>query len=120
MYDDGAHNDGSAGDNVYGVDVPVNASYMHYYIYAENNNAGLFSPERAEFEYYSLFATIPMINTGEIAINKLLASNSFFGTDHGEHDDWIELYNNTSNYISLKNAYLSDASLTPFKMDVPR
>jgi len=120
MYDDGAHNDGSAGDNVYGVDVPINASYMHYYIYAENNNAGLFSPERAEFEYYSLFATIPMINTGEVAINELLASNSLFGADQdGEHDDWIELYNNTSNYISLKNAYLSDASLTPLKWMFP-
>jgi len=120
MYDDGAHNDGSAGDNVYGVDVPINASYMHYYIYAENNNAGLFSPERAEFEYYSLFATIPMINTGEVAINEVLASNSLFGADQdGEHDDWIELYNNTSNYISLKNAYLSDASLTPLKWMFP-
>jgi hypothetical protein len=120
MYDDGIHNDGAAGDNVYGVDVPVNASYIHYYIYAENNNAGLFSPERAEFEYYSLFATIPMINAGEVAINELLASNSFFGTDQdGEHDDWIELYNNTSNYVSLKNAYLSDASLTPLKWMFP-
>lgn len=120
MYDDGSHNDGAAGDNVYGVDVPVNASYMHYYIYAENNNAGLFSPERAEFEYYSLFATIPMINSGEVAINELLASNAFFGADQdGEHDDWIELYNNTSNYISLKNAYLSDVSLTPLKWMFP-
>jgi hypothetical protein len=120
MYDDGLHNDGAAGDNVYGVDLTVNSSYMHYYIYAENNNAGMFSPERAEYEYYSLFATISMISSGQLAINELLATNSTIVADqNGEYDDWIELYNNTSSFISLNNAYLSDSYTTPLKWKFP-
>jgi len=120
MYDDGLHNDGAAGDNVFGVKVPVNASYMHYYIYAENNNAGMFSPERAEYEYYTLFATISMISAGQLAINELLATNTASVSDqNGEFDDWIELYNNTSSFISLNNAYLSDSYATPLKWKFP-
>jgi len=120
MFDDGAHNDGSSGDNVFGIDLPVNSSYLQYYIYAENNNAGMFSPERAEYEYYSLFATISMMNAGDVAINEVLATNTTISSDqNGEYDDWIELYNNTSNYISLDNAYLSDSYSTPLKWKFP-
>jgi hypothetical protein len=54
MYDDGAHNDGAANDNVYAASVNMDSSMIQYYIYAENNNAGIFSPERAEHEFYQL------------------------------------------------------------------
>jgi hypothetical protein len=120
MFDDGLHNDGAAGDNVFGISLPVNSSYMHYYVYAENNNAGMFSPERAEYEYYTLLATITMINQGDVAINEVMASNTSTAADqNGEFDDWIELYNNTSNYVSLNNAYLSDSYTTPLKWKFP-
>ncbi|MBK7500548.1 MAG: hypothetical protein IPI19_16050 [Ignavibacteriales bacterium] len=48
MYDDGAHGDGTAGDNVYGASINVSNTFIQYYIYAENNNVGMFSPVRAE------------------------------------------------------------------------
>ena len=54
MYDDGNHNDGAANDGTYGISVDVDALDMQYYIYAENSLAGIFSPERAEHEYYNL------------------------------------------------------------------
>lgn len=120
MYDDGLHNDGAASDGTFGADLTINSSYVHYYIYAENNNAGMFSPERAEYEYYSLLATISTVNTGEVAINEVMAVNTTTAQDQsGQHDDWIELYNNTSNYVSLKNAYLSDSYTTPLKWQFP-
>lgn len=120
MYDDGLHNDGAAGDGTFGTEIPVNSSYVHYYVYAENNNAGMFSPERAEYEYYSLFATIAMVNTGELTINEVLATNTTTAQDQsGENDDWIELYNNTPNYVSLKNMYLSDSDLNLLKWQFP-
>jgi hypothetical protein len=109
MFDDGNHGDGTAGDNVYGASLPVNASYVQYYIYAENSSAGMFSPERAEHEFYSLFAIIPTINVGDLVINEIMASNSTTAADaSGQFADWIELYNNTNNYLSLNNLYLSD------------
>jgi hypothetical protein len=120
MYDDGLHNDGASGDGTFGVDLAVNSSYVHYYIYAENNNAGVFSPERAEYEYYSLFATVSTVNAGELVLNEILATNTTTVQDQsGENDDWIELYNNTSNYISLKNMYLSDSDVNLLKWEFP-
>ena len=44
MFDDGMHNDGIAGDNIYGASINIDARDVQYYIYAENNDAGIFSP----------------------------------------------------------------------------
>ncbi|MBL0328716.1 MAG: CotH kinase family protein [Bacteroidetes bacterium] len=120
MYDDGAHGDGAAADNVFGVEIPINASYVQYYIYAENNNAGMFSPQRAEYEYYTLYATISMMNAGDVTINELLAINTSTVTDpNGDFSDYIEFYNNTSSIVSMDNAYLSDDYTTPLKWAFP-
>jgi hypothetical protein len=109
MYDDGAHNDGASGDNVYGVDVIVDTDYMQYYIYAENNNIGAFSPARAEYEFYTVNATYLTLTPGDLVINEIMASNETTVTDQdGEYDDWLELYNNSSETLSLDNLYLSD------------
>jgi hypothetical protein len=103
MFDDGAHNDGGSGDGVYGADITIGASEVEYYIYAENSQAGKFSPERAEFEFYTLAVG------SDVVINELSASNATIQMDDaGEYDDWIELYNNTSSPISLDGFYLSD------------
>lgn len=53
MYDDGNHNDGAAGDGNYGTSFVVSSGKMEYYVYAENNLAGIFSPARAEHEFIS-------------------------------------------------------------------
>lgn len=109
MFDDGAHNDGAAGDQVYGASIPVNNAYVQYYIYAENNTIGAFSPARAEYEFHTLNATYTTLNPGELAINEIMAQNTSTVTDPaGQLEDWIELYNNTSHTISLDNLYLTD------------
>ena len=103
MFDDGNHGDGIAGDGEYGVIINTNASNIQYYIYAENTYAGVFSPERAEHQFY----TIP-VNNG-VVINELMASNiSSYQDQDGEYDDWIELYNNSSSAIILDGSYISD------------
>ncbi len=120
MFDDGLHGDGAAADNVFGVILPINSSYVQYYIYAENNNAGMFSPQRAEYEYYTLFATISMMSPGNVTINELLAVNTSTVTDpNGDFSDYIELYNNTGSIVSLDNAFLSDSYTTPLKWAFP-
>lgn len=120
MYDDGAHNDGTSGDGVFGVSLPVNSSFIQYYIYAENSNAGIFSPVRAEHEFYSLYASIPVISAGDIVINELMAVNiSTISDPQGDFSDWIELYNTTANFLDLSNLYLSDDILNPLKFAIP-
>lgn len=109
MFDDGAHNDGSAGDNVFGVDFTVTNDYTQYYIYAENNNIGAFSPARAQHEFYSLNANYIPLPEGDLVINELMADNETIITDQDdEFDDWLELYNNSSETVSLDGLYLSD------------
>lgn len=62
MFDDGLHNDGAANDQVYGISLTMGSDYAQYYVYAENANAGLFSPARAEHEFYDLPGNAPVIS----------------------------------------------------------
>jgi hypothetical protein len=120
MYDDGAHQDGAAGDNVYGAAMNMSNIYMQYYIYAENNNVGKFSPERAEHEFYTLHAGYPTINPGDLVINELMAQNTATVTDpFGDYADWIELYNTTNTTLSLDNLFMSDSNTNLIKWRFP-
>jgi hypothetical protein len=60
------------------------------------------------------------VTVGQVVINELLAINSTIITDdYGEYNDWIELYNTTSNTVSLDNVYLSDSYNNPLKWQFP-
>jgi hypothetical protein len=120
MYDDGAHGDGASGDNVYGASVLMSNTYMQYYIYAENSNVGAFSPVRAEHEFYTINTIITTINPGDLVVNELMAQNTATVTDPGgDYADWIELYNNTANVLSLDNLYMSDTYSNLLKWQFP-
>lgn len=50
-----------------------------------------------------------VLGQSDVVINEFMASNSTFIADEaGEFDDWIEIRNNTTEWISLKNYHLSD------------
>ncbi|MBS1534654.1 MAG: CotH kinase family protein [Bacteroidetes bacterium] len=120
MYDDGAHGDGAANDNVYGAAMNMSKAFMQYYIYAENNNVGKFSPVRAEHEFYTLHAVYPTINPGDLVVNELMAQNTMTIADQdGEFEDWIELYNNTDTTLSLDNLYMTDTDTNLIKWAFP-
>ncbi len=120
MFDDGAHNDGAAGDHTFGIDVPVNGLTFEYYIYAENNNAGLFSPARAEHEFHALAVNFPTPAVGAVLINEVLASNdSLLFDPNGQDEDWIELINTTNTPIDLAGFYLSDDPLNLMAWALP-
>ncbi len=109
MFDDGTHNDGEANDGIYGAEITVSGALTQYYVYAENNNAGIFSPERAAHEFYTFTATLSEPTVGDLVINEFMASNDTTVADQdGEYDDWVELYNNGSESISLEGYFLSD------------
>ena len=104
MFDDGAHGDSIAGDGIFGMNLTVNSPEIQYYFYAENNNAGIFLPQRAENEYYTLAANYTSINTGQVVINEIMAvNNSTVQNSNGLFGDWVELYNNGSSDIVVKS-----------------
>jgi len=114
MFDDGNHNDGTAGDGIYGISIIAGNTNIAYYIFADNDEAVTFSPPRAEYEYY----TITVMN--EVAINEFMADNETTIADQdGEYDDWIELFNNTSGSLSLNGWCLSDDAANPGKWVFP-
>jgi len=109
MFDDGFHNDVAANDGIFGVALKITNVFTQYFIYAENDNIGKFSPERAQHEYYTITATSTETEISDLVINEFMASNESTVTDQdGEYDDWIELYNNSSSTINLEGYYLSD------------
>lgn len=109
MFDDGAHDDGAAGDGVYGAEIEISNSLTEYFIYAENNAIGKFSPVRAQHEFYTITATSISTAVGDLVINEFMASNDVTEADQDEeYDDWIELYNNGTESIDLAGYFLSD------------
>lgn len=107
MWDDGLHNDAGAGDGIFGVDVPMSSGQMQYYFYAQNGNAGMFSPVRAEHEFYILSASF---NNASVPVFNECVSSNVTGSfnSFGDYSDWIELKNNGNYAVSLSGYYLSD------------
>ena len=120
MFDDGNHGDGAAGDHTYGASVIANGPIFEYYIYADNANAGLFSPQRAEHEFHVLDLNIPTPSVGQVQINEAMSDNELTHDDpYGESNDWVELHNTTANALDLSGLYLSDDVIAPQKWMIP-
>lgn len=65
-----------------------------------------------------LFAQLPTYQ--DIIINEVLADNKTSGLDaYGQSDDWIELYNPTSDTIALEGYFITDNANDRFKFRIP-
>ena len=124
MFDDGAHNDGAAGDGVYGAQIPGYAAntLVRYYIEAVANNATLsasYLPVGAEHDIF-VYTVQETIATNGVVINEILSSNTADATDEaGDHEDWVELYNNNDVQVDLGGFYLSDDATDLDKWQFP-
>ncbi len=117
MFDDGLHKDGAANDGVFGYGLKLINPIIEYYIWAENDNAGIFSPERAEHEFHRIKA---YVLAGDVAINELMASNTKTATDNnGQYDDWIELFNKTATAVNVGGWFISDDATNLNKWKIP-
>jgi hypothetical protein len=120
MYDDGEHGDNESGDGIFGVEIHLTSYTTDFYMYAENENIGRFSPRRAEMEYHTITADFGNVESGMLIVNEFMASNSATAMDEfGEYDDWIEIYNPSDESISLNDMYLSDNYDNPYKWEFP-
>ncbi|QQS29275.1 MAG: CotH kinase family protein [Sphingobacteriales bacterium] len=114
MFDDGLHNDGNAGDGIFGQTIPgfPNGTRVRYYIEAIANNTpktATYKPEGAEHDVFTYRVNISEFVPTPVVINELMASNSNTMADEfGTYDDWIELYNNSSSSMDLSGWHLTD------------
>ncbi|MDP4281832.1 MAG: CotH kinase family protein [Bacteroidota bacterium] len=108
MIDDGNHNDSLAGDGIYGAAIIPAGPTIEYYFWAENDSAGSFFPERAEYEFLRIQ---PRLQAGDFTINELMIP--------GQDDPWIEFLNNTAETINPANAFLSDDPSSLKKWNFP-
>ncbi len=125
MLDDGLNNDGSAGDNQYGATIPEqeDGTFVRFYVEAVSANTAAtraYSPVGAEHDVYIYQVGINVLAYSDVVINELMASNtSAIADQDGEFDDWIELYNKSTNSIDLSGYYLSDDLADPTKWTIP-
>lgn len=103
MFDDGLHNDGVAGDSRYGAGISASGNIIHYYLYAENKDAGIFAPERAGYEFFTIY---PAISAGVLAINEVKVASEENADQLLLPSGWIELYNKSDEMLNLRGCYL--------------
>jgi hypothetical protein len=114
MFDDGAHNDGAAGDHVFGAQVPGfgNGEYVRFYIEALGNNTAQtasYFPKGAEYDVFVYKVGVTEFFDSPVVVNEIMASNESTVADQdGEFDDWLELYNNSADALDLSGWHLSD------------
>lgn len=126
MYDDGLHGDGSAGDGLFGANIPGFAAgtYVRYYVEAIAANTpktATYEPAGAEHDVFIYRVNLGSAVDSEVVINELMASNEATATDpNGDYDDWIELYNNSADLsLDLGGYFLSDDPNNLLKWSFP-
>jgi len=79
-------------------------------------SATLTKPERYTVQGVSL----PQGEPGDVVINELMADNATtLADEHGEYDDWVELYNRGAEPVSLAGLFLSDKADDPWMFALP-
>jgi hypothetical protein len=120
MYDDGLHGDGAAADHVYGTAFDLLGTEVQYYFIAEGNKVSRFLPEYAEHEYFTASASVPSLAMFPVRLSEAVANNTVGATNElGQYQDWVELYNQSSQIYSLAGCYLSDDASNLTKWQFP-
>ncbi|RYZ51026.1 MAG: T9SS type A sorting domain-containing protein [Sphingobacteriales bacterium] len=124
MEDDGAHNDSAAGDGIYGASIPGYSAgtWVRFYVEAAAANSSKsvsYAPAGAEHDVF--IYTVPPVTAPQqfVAINEVMASNTSTIADaDGEYDDWIELFNKSSQPVDISGWYITDnvANLDKFEI----
>lgn len=104
MYDDGLHGDSLSGDSIFGAEFFQEGDALQYYFYAQNDSAGRFLPERAQYEYFTAW---PEPAASSVMINELkLKANASQWDQDDEAEPWVELYNRSSEILQLDGLVL--------------
>ena len=125
MRDDGKHEDGAAGDGIYGAAIPAQdaGTHVQYYVEARADasvGSTIFFPRTAESKPLDFYIPIPDAPKTSLVINELMASNeSAIQDPQQEYEDYVEIYNKGNKMIDLSGVYLSDNKTNPLKWRFP-
>jgi hypothetical protein len=114
MYDDGLHDDGAAGDGVYGATLPAAPAmtWVRWYLEAVSSNAAMsvsYHPPGAEHDVFIYQVAHEMVANAPVRINELMAWNTNIVADNAlQYDDWIELHNTGDEPYDLGGHFLTD------------
>jgi spore coat protein CotH len=117
MYDDGQHDDGMAGDHIFGgfiTEIPAHSFVTYQVSVTDNQNRDRIMPCEATL--------VPSAGSGDIMlyINEFMASNDeTISDEHGDFDDWIEVYNASDETVWLGDKFLTDNLSSPTKWQMP-
>jgi len=121
-YDDGAHGDGAAGDDVYGEQLPVQTTgtVVRYYLTATDDLGSVSTdPAGAPTVTYSYMVDY---TPPALFINEFMADNDATIEDPdepGAYEDWLEIYNAGATTIDLGGMYLTDDAAEPTQWQIP-
>jgi len=117
MFDDGLHNDSEAGDHVFGGlidEIPENSSVTYQVSVSDNDNNENTMPCEPVFVSQAGGSYVMLY------INEFMASNdTTIADEHGDYDDWIEVYNAENETVWLGDKYLTDNLTKPDKWQMP-
>ncbi len=114
LYDDGLHNDQQANDGIYAnaIAQPLSGNISYQITASDTQGKQSTKPCTANNLNIRLI--------GDLVINEFMADNdNTIADNNGAYNDWIELYNNSSDSVYLGDYYLSDNSSTPFEWQLP-
>ncbi|MBU1950019.1 MAG: lamin tail domain-containing protein [Candidatus Eisenbacteria bacterium] len=109
MFDDGNHDDGAAGDEIYGASIPAqsNGTFVSYYVSALDD-LGLSATDPPTAPAAAYIYEVGYLSP-VLYVNEFLASNATTNTDEwGDPDDWVEIFNGSGQNINLEGMYLTD------------
>jgi len=130
MFDDGNHNDGPAGDGVYGASIQAwgAGTTVEYYIEASSSDtaggstgAKRYEPLHAEHRPMSYEIRAGVFDS-PIVINEFMADNetTIQDPDGGSgFPDWIELHNTSDAAVDLSGYFLTDDLADPTQFEIP-
>lgn len=120
LYDDGMHNDGAAGDFVYGgaLNLAGQSGRLAFYLDITDSKAQhTFAPVDAPQNSFILHIGQP---APRVVINEFLAKNDAVNSDaSGNFADWIELFNADTIPHNLNGFFLSDNPENAIKWALP-
>jgi len=122
MYDDGAHEDSLAGDDVYAVTLPAQTigTEVDFFILATDDSLQITydPPDTSVATYRYEVVEIAL----DLYINELMAENDTTIVDPdggGGYPDWLELFNAGDSPIDLSGMYLTDDPEEPTMWQIP-
>ncbi len=117
MFDDGMHHDGEAGDHIYGISAGIFNSPVNLLVnYAATDDL-------QQTKYYTQDPMLVVVGEPVIPalfINEFMADNETIKADeHGDYNDWLELYNGGGEPVWLGDLFLTDNLGNPDKWQMP-